>query len=653
MQDSVTTRLDWNPLAISTPILTTPLSPVTPIVNSPMINTQMVFDPILQQHIFAQSFGPNQILTAPVLERAKESAKWLIEHVPTASLAIRGSKILARKYSDGYYYPATIGSVSPDNNGNFIIEFDDKINDLRMQKTSWFDMVSLDDALTHSIQSGDFCLAPFEKNGLRYAPGRVIDGHDEDRIGASLRNQGSNYEGEKKILCQFGKNLTKNVKSSKCIWIPQVLYERLCLESGKVGKRDNVSDVSSQGIQSLNVSAASLGLIKYSDIPILPMPTCPGIPWYDAGLANLWNALGPVMYNGGTYIPTYPYIWSRQFWPPQHQVICEQLQVQPQPGQLIKETEDLANTQQALDKLQHVASSDEDLDFQNLNLDDSNCPELQEWRAKRALKSNIRNKLKEDDCELVTSDSDSEEDSGFVSRPVSNRISFNDAAVQINAEPRAIMDVPSKDKRRVKRYSKRYSRHKTIEKPAWIKYWKQSGKYQNKTQLTMQNIGYVDPSRMHAAGGSGRPLTQEEKLYSLELDNAKNMRKVHDKLSQEERQKVRLQQAREKRVLNRLQEDLKREVGNSMPGCGVFSYNNAGDVFHFDQPKPTHNDISMQAGEVAGTSTQTINNRAGVEQISRGRTLARGASHPVNEPNKYSIGSQTFVERNVAVQVDP
>ena len=152
---------------------------------------------------------------------------------------------------------------------------------------------------------------------------------------------------------------------------------------------------------------------------------------------------------------------------------------------------------------------------------------------------------------------------------------------------------------------------------------------------------YVDPSQMHAAGHSGRFMTNEEKLYSAEFDTAKNMRKIHDKLSQEERGKVKLQQAREHKVLTRLQNDLKRELGDQMPGSAVFTYNTAGDVFKFTSPNPGTETTGMQAGEVAGTGTQTMQDRS--RPIQREREA----------PKTYNIGNQTFQEKSVAVQVDP
>merc|ERR1712178_554877 len=168
---TVTTNLAFNPLL-------TPKAQVQVQSQVTPVGAKLIYDESLGQHIFVQNTPTGSIITAPVLESQKQSIKWLIEHVPTASLAIRGTRILARRHRDGYYYLATIGSPSSDSSGNFVIEFDENVSNLRMQKTNWFDMIALDDAMRHTLQPGDCCLAPFEKNGIRYAPGRIVEGND-------------------------------------------------------------------------------------------------------------------------------------------------------------------------------------------------------------------------------------------------------------------------------------------------------------------------------------------------------------------------------------------------------------------------------------------------------------------------------------------
>ena len=280
---TVTTRLDFNPLL-------TPRAQVQVQSTVHPVGANLIYDQVLGQHIFVQSTPTGSIITAPVLEQQKQSIKWLIEHVPTASLAIRGTRVLARRHKDGYYYLATIGSPSSDSSGNFVIEFDENVSNLRMQKTSWFDMIALDDAMRHTLQAGDCCLAPFEKGGNKYAPGRILEGGDLDRIGASLRLQGTKYEKEQKILVQFGKNVAKTVKSSKCVWLPQVVYERLCSECGKAGRRDERTSHTTE------LNPDKLDLISYNDVPILPMPV---MNW-SLG-TPIWSYCQPVAWQGVTY----------------------------------------------------------------------------------------------------------------------------------------------------------------------------------------------------------------------------------------------------------------------------------------------------------------------------------------------------------------
>merc|ERR1712110_240811 len=69
-----------------------------------------------------------------------------------------------------------------------------------------------------------------------------------------------------------------------------------------------------------------------------------------------------------------------------------------------------------------------------------------------------------------------------------------------------------------------------------------------------------DGARMIPAGlGSG---AGEADFYNKEhKTDAAGLRKIHDKIASEERRKVQLQQNRERRILDRLQNDLAREIG--------------------------------------------------------------------------------------------
>lgn len=103
------------------------------------------------------------------------------------------------------------------------------------------------------------------------------------------------------------------------------------------------------------------------------------------------------------------------------------------------------------------------------------------------------------------------------------------------------------------------------------------------------------------------------------------MRQVHEKTAAQERAKIRLDQAREKRILTRLQNDLAREIGSAYPSCAVFTYNDKGKVYDH---KATKNYVN--------NGNQTME------------------THQTDQSNQkfYSIGNQTFQEKSVAVQVD-
>ena len=421
---TVTTNLAFNPLL-------TPRAQVQVQSQISPVGAKLIYDESLGQHIFVQNTPTGSIITAPVLESQKQSIKWLIEHVPTASLAIRGTRILARRHRDGYYYLATIGSPSSDSTGNFVIEFDENVSDLRMQKTNWFDMIALDDAMRHTLQPGDCCLAPFEKGGIRFAPGRILEGNDLDRIGASLRLQGSNYEKDKKILVQFGKNLVKSVKASKCVWLPQVVYERLASECGKIGRRDERTSHTKE------LNPDKLDLISYSDIPILPMPVMNwslGVP--------IWSYCQPVAWQGVTYIPTFPHVWHQSFWP--HNVVETEIKTHS----THQENEVNNETCQVLEKLKNceVSCSDDENEGVNSKALSEVDNELEIWRKKRELKRALKAKIKDENVDFTSSSSsDSSDDdeefySGRSSRAskaiLPSSRSVSEKGTQINVGPR-------------------------------------------------------------------------------------------------------------------------------------------------------------------------------------------------------------------------
>ncbi len=51
------------------------------------------------------------------------------------------------------------------------------------QETFVYDIISLDDALRHSVLPGDKVLAPWEGEGEKYGPGVVVDGQEKRDAG--------------------------------------------------------------------------------------------------------------------------------------------------------------------------------------------------------------------------------------------------------------------------------------------------------------------------------------------------------------------------------------------------------------------------------------------------------------------------------------
>ena len=58
-----------------------------------------------------------------------------------------------------------------------------KYRETSYQETFIYDIISLDDALRHSVLVGDKVLAPWEPDSERYAPATVIDGQERRSSG--------------------------------------------------------------------------------------------------------------------------------------------------------------------------------------------------------------------------------------------------------------------------------------------------------------------------------------------------------------------------------------------------------------------------------------------------------------------------------------
>ncbi|XP_078663457.1 uncharacterized protein LOC144906758 isoform X1 [Branchiostoma floridae x Branchiostoma belcheri] len=214
---SVMTRLDHNPFLEGTdptPIVT--YTPWEPVVTYTPLDTGVTV-PSVGTATYTRPLKLRNTITGKIVDTTS------LEFSPSASLIMRGTRVLARRDEDGYYYMGTVANQLPDAKGRFMIEFD-KAPTLksRMQETGIYDMIAHVDAFRHKIVPGDKVLAPWEETGRRFGPGTVLEGVE--------RRFEDSIDDDEDLVVTFWNGKTESVPRHKAIWIPLMLYERVIFE---------------------------------------------------------------------------------------------------------------------------------------------------------------------------------------------------------------------------------------------------------------------------------------------------------------------------------------------------------------------------------------------------------------------------------------
>ncbi|XP_072128681.1 uncharacterized protein C11orf16 homolog isoform X2 [Mobula birostris] len=134
--------------------------------------------------------------------------------------------VLARQESDGFFYLGTIKQEI--RKGIFLIEFDKSRMDqdgncqISVQETALYDIIQYNEGMRHSVVPGDYVLAPWESDGNRYGPGKVI-------TGIETRDPLQAVEDDE-ISVRFWNGKTVKVSKNVAMWIPPAMYERVLQE---------------------------------------------------------------------------------------------------------------------------------------------------------------------------------------------------------------------------------------------------------------------------------------------------------------------------------------------------------------------------------------------------------------------------------------
>ncbi|XP_059831838.1 uncharacterized protein C11orf16 homolog isoform X3 [Hypanus sabinus] len=134
--------------------------------------------------------------------------------------------VLARRESDGFFYLGTIKQEI--RKGIFLIEFDKSTMDqdgncqISVQETALYDIIQYNEGMRHSVVPGDYVLAPWESDGNRYGPGKVITGIEtRDPLQAMEDDE---------ISVKFWNGKAVTVSKNVAMWIPPAMYERVLQE---------------------------------------------------------------------------------------------------------------------------------------------------------------------------------------------------------------------------------------------------------------------------------------------------------------------------------------------------------------------------------------------------------------------------------------
>ncbi|XP_077999860.1 uncharacterized protein LOC144452613 [Glandiceps talaboti] len=204
---SVTTSLDHNPYL--TPQLIPPSEPGTVVYTEDAITRY--------PNIAWETYRPPRFVEKVVIDNEKFSA--------TAGTLMTGMRVLGRRDIDGYFHLGIIKQQLTVRR-KFLVEFDRHPDggkhQSRLQESAIFDLIAYDDAIRHTIVPGDKVLAPWEKEGVRYGPGTVLEGVEGRAAGDAAD---SDF-----IVVNFFNGKTEKVPRKLSVWIPTHLYDRIQLE---------------------------------------------------------------------------------------------------------------------------------------------------------------------------------------------------------------------------------------------------------------------------------------------------------------------------------------------------------------------------------------------------------------------------------------
>ncbi|CAE1150681.1 unnamed protein product [Acanthosepion pharaonis] len=143
---------------------------------------------------------------------------------PGAGSLLIGKKVLARRHEDGFFYLGSVQSqillnqflvaFGPCKHGDFL--------DTSYQETDVFDIIDYNEAARHSILTGDYVLAPWEPEGEKFRPGKVI--HGQETRHSEPRSKDS------KLTISFDNGIVANINPDIVVWIPKEFYNRVKME---------------------------------------------------------------------------------------------------------------------------------------------------------------------------------------------------------------------------------------------------------------------------------------------------------------------------------------------------------------------------------------------------------------------------------------
>ncbi|CAK8693273.1 unnamed protein product [Clavelina lepadiformis] len=254
------------------------------LTHNPYLSSLSTIPSALSPHIPYYRYSPHSYLHTEVLKDA-------VERNPVASVVARGTRVLARRDDDGYYY---IGHIAQDVNGSrsrFLIEFNRtrKGRDLRMQETALHDMIAVNDALRHSIVADDKVLAPWQQDGKRYGPGKVLRGIERRNTIGDPKDSD--------IVVTFWNGKTETIPRGVAVWIPNLLHDRIVVElQMPISARKSLID----SADSTELPSGYPSLPKHVDDVINSAPWDPLVSMRRHTFYHPW------LHRGFYHLPTYP-----------------------------------------------------------------------------------------------------------------------------------------------------------------------------------------------------------------------------------------------------------------------------------------------------------------------------------------------------------